>query len=398
MAGPLFETPVDIQNRVRAQREAALANASPFLGAQRAIVGTGLDAVFGNPEIKKAEKIQKAIESAQTSLPPDADETTRELTRLMAARDAFAEAKDFSTVSRIDQQIIAMKGAQMEQRKLKAQVEDAEETNVRNKELHPLKVQDAIASANEYENWAHPTSGSQVAVLETDLEEKARLAKLGYVGQGKINLQGSKEDVFGTKSPVVTDLQTALLSSREQQQNIRDVMRQYDPSFTEWGTQLMNFGTSKLEKVIGEKNIPEGAKERLGQYVAWRRNTRDALNRYIKYITGAQMSQFEIKRIMGAFPTEDNGHTEFLANTREVMRQAMQAEKRASLALRLGLEVKDGDELAAKLGDLSDFEVSDADVDRALNISKVKANNGKKKPLPTDRQPTIDELVEFYKE
>jgi hypothetical protein len=78
-------------------------------------------------------------------------------------------------------------------------------------------------------------------------------------------------------------------------------------------------------------------------YHEWRANTRDSLNRYIKELTGAAMSNTEAGRITGAFPNEDDSHTAYISKMRNVVRQTLAIQKRAQQYLSAGAVAPSGD-------------------------------------------------------
>lgn len=365
------ESPQEVMQRLQTMRSQAMATNNPML-AQQAVLGNVFDSIFGNPEVKRAKQIQDRVQQAVANVPEGADDMQTQMAQLMATRDALVDAGDLSTASKVNMQMLQLGQMQMEQRRLKADTARLEGEEARDQAQFPIDMQNKLADANEYENWVNLETGHSLGLHEADIDLKQLYQSRGYQPMGKPTITGTKADVLGLTKPVLTDLQTALQGAREQQMNLRTMHGLYDPSFTTWGTRLLNQGITNFEKLGGE--IPADKKAKYAQYMEWRSSSLDAANRYVKYITGAQMSQFEIKRIMAVVPTPTNGDTEFRSKLRQMMRIGLQAEKRAAIALQNGLQKLTGDEIVGMLGPLEQFEVSEAEIDAALGFSGEQAN------------------------
>ena len=118
---------------------------------------------------------------------------------------------------------------------------------------------------------------------------------------------------------------------------MREIARQFRPEFLTFEEQAKQYGVSWLDKfdATRSKLTPEQIQQH-AQYTAFRRDTVDNLNRYIKEITGAAMGVEEAKRIISAQPNMDDGPTAFMAKIKATQRAAELAVARARLLRRDG--------------------------------------------------------------
>lgn len=118
---------------------------------------------------------------------------------------------------------------------------------------------------------------------------------------------------------------------------MREISRQFRPEFLTFEEQAKQYGVSWLDKfdATRSKLTPEQIQQH-AQYTAFRRDTVDNLNRYIKEITGAAMGVEEAKRIISAQPNMDDGPTAFIAKIKATQRAAELAVARARLLRRDG--------------------------------------------------------------
>lgn len=109
----------------------------------------------------------------------------------------------------------------------------------------------------------------------------------------------------------------------EQLGRMREITRQFRPEFLTFEEQAKQYGVSWLDKfdATRSKLTPEQIQQH-AQYTAFRRDTVDNLNRYIKEITGAAMGVEEAKRIISAMPNMDDSPTQFMAKAKAAQRAA----------------------------------------------------------------------------
>lgn len=118
---------------------------------------------------------------------------------------------------------------------------------------------------------------------------------------------------------------------------MREISRQFRPEFLTFEEQAKQYGISWLDKFDATRsNLTPEQIQQHAQYTAFRRDTVDNLNRYIKEITGAAMGVEEAKRIISAQPNMDDGPTAFMAKIKATQRAAELAVARARILRRNG--------------------------------------------------------------
>jgi hypothetical protein len=184
----------------------------------------------------------------------------------------------------------------------------------------------------------HPQTGAMINVPANDAIKRAELRARGYVESGKPTIQGSKEDVLGLTKPVVTDLQTSIANSSKMLDGFATIAQKWNPSFLTLPTQAVQAANKGFEKLTGKSLTPEVAAQ-AQQYYDFRIQTTQALNSYIKSITGAQAAVAEYERLQRSFPNMDMSPTEFLSALRESVKNTLAIGKRSQLALASGMNV-----------------------------------------------------------
>lgn len=120
-----------------------------------------------------------------------------------------------------------------------------------------------------------------------------------------------------------------------------DRLRQVQSQFRREYLTLAGRGKALLSKgkeMLGGELSEEDSKY-LTDFSQFKGSTLDNLNRYIKEITGAAMSQSEAKRIQAGMPSMDDAPTEFEAKMDNTMRLLSRAQARAYYTLQNGLTV-----------------------------------------------------------
>lgn len=134
--------------------------------------------------------------------------------------------------------------------------------------------------------------------------------------------------------PTVNRLQDDLVNYQAGMDRLRQMRASARPEFlTAQGRMSRLFAKGK--DYVGA-STPEEQKY-LSDFTAFRSNTLDSLNRYIKEITGAAMTNTEAERIMSAMPTPDDSPSEFSSKWDATMTQLSRANARAAYTLRKGL-------------------------------------------------------------
>ena len=183
--------------------------------------------------------------------------------------------------------------------------------------------------------------GKFVKSVREGSEEADNFAGMpGYRIVESTSITGSKKDV-GLTSKAKGQAETDILDIQESISDLEDIQRTYRPEFQTFATRAEASIKAVLEKG-GKELSPEDAKL-VGDVALYKQDAWDAVNAYIKYLTGAQMSEAEARRIMKSFPdprlglTEGDSPTEYKRKLDGVLRKARLSLARNSYALSKGL-------------------------------------------------------------
>lgn len=181
------------------------------------------------------------------------------------------------------------------------------------------------------------------------------------------NVQISRGPADTLHSTTEKDLEKNMVDSVSALGRLSDIERSFDDSFLEVGTRFDNWHTRWKEKAKGTifedfigKASPEDQKE-LDEYSAFRRDAIENINRYIKEITGAQMSEKEANRLRKAMPDPGEGvfdgdsSTEFKSKWRSAVKSLRTSLVRYNYLRSRGLEDK-AIESMSKTGTLPDLK------------------------------------------
>lgn len=348
-AGLNLPSPQQVQAANRARYQEMWASGNPQ-AMQQATFSNFLDSIFGNPQEVQAKQIMATLNSAQSSVTAQEGDTDvdTEIRRIKAMRDAVAD-KDPQVASQLNMQMLQLGQVKLEQDKLKAEAtykaaaeQRAQSAEERAAALFPIeaatKGNEFAQSLGEGVNYMDPKTGAMVNVPANDALKRAELRARGYVEAGKPTLQGSKEDVVGLTKPVSTDLQTSIINSAKQLDAFAQIAQKWNPSFLTLPTQVVQAANKGFERLTG-KNISPDVAAQAQQYYDFRVQTMQALNTYIKSITGAQAAVAEYDRLERSFPNMNMGPTEYLSALRESVKNTLGISKRAGQALQSGLNV-----------------------------------------------------------
>ena len=185
--------------------------------------------------------------------------------------------------------------------------------------------------------------GKHITDLRRDSLEADMYAEKGYrVTEQKVT--GTLKDV-GVTSGTAKKIETDLLDLQTARDDLQDIKEIYDPKMQTFATRSEAFILSVLEK-SGAELTPDQEKL-VGDVAEYKQSAWDAANRYIKYLTGAQMSEAEARRIMKSFPdprigiTEGDSPTEFKRKLDAVMRDVEDTIARNQYVLRKGFTVEE---------------------------------------------------------
>ncbi len=348
-AGLQINTPQAVQAANKQRYQEMWASGNPHVMRQ-ATFQNSLDALFGNPEEMQAKRVMDTLNSAQNGITPQEGDTDvdTELRRLRAMRDAVSDL-DPNAASQLNTQMLQLGQVKLEQDKLKADQRraDAAERRAENEETRkassfPIQVAkdltDLTADQLEGVNYMNPQTGAMVNVPVGDAIKRAELRARGFVEAGKPTLQGSKEDVTGLTKPVVTDLQTSIANGAKQLDAFAQIAQKWNPSFLTLPTQVIQAANKGFEKLTGQSFSPQVAAQ-AQQYYDFRIQTTQALNGYIKSITGAQAAVAEYDRLQRSFPNMDQSPTEFLSALRQSVKNTIGISKRSQQALASGMNI-----------------------------------------------------------
>lgn len=341
-AGLQINSPQQIQAANRARYQEMWASGNP-IAMQQATLQNSLDAIFGNPDEMQAKRVMDTLTGAQNSVTPQEGDTDvdTEIRRLQSMRDAISDI-DPNVASQLNTQMLQLGQVKLEQDKLKAEEARARAKEAREASLFPLEVatkgNELAQGIAEGVNYMHPQTGAMVNVPANDAVKRAELRARGYVEAGKPTLQGSKEDVLGLTKPVVTDLQTSISNSAKQLDAFATIAQKWNPNFLTLPTQVIQAANKGFERLTGQSFSPQVAAQ-AQQYYDFRVQTMQALNTYIKSITGAQAAVAEYDRLERSFPNMSMSPSEFLSSLRESVKNTIGISKRAQQALASGMNI-----------------------------------------------------------
>ena len=109
----------------------------------------------------------------------------------------------------------------------------------------------------------------------------------------------------GMQKPTAAKVEEKQLAANEGLSRISNIVKSFKPEFQEIPTKL-GVAWSSLKSKMGA-NIPPEEKAKLQEFAAFKQDSLENINLYIKEITGAQMSEKEADRIRRAQPDPGDG-------------------------------------------------------------------------------------------
>ena len=146
-------------------------------------------------------------------------------------------------------------------------------------------------------------------------------------------------------NPVKTKVQKDVLDTQESLTRLNGIAAQFKPEFQTLGTRWDVLRSDVSEK-LGFKLNPEDA-ALVSDYSTFRMDAIDQINRYIKMITGAQMSEKEAERILKGMPNpgqgffDGDGPTAFMAKMDRTIEKLNLAQARYKYMLMNGIALDD---------------------------------------------------------
>jgi hypothetical protein len=125
---------------------------------------------------------------------------------------------------------------------------------------------------------------------------KGKGARITLPDGTTMELGGAREMTTKTKGAI----EDKLLSSKEQLERIRNIKEEFRPEFQEIGARLESAWTGMRSK-LGQDVSKEEATQ-LTEFKSYQRKSIENINKYIKEMTGAQMSEKEADRLRLAQP------------------------------------------------------------------------------------------------
>lgn len=116
---------------------------------------------------------------------------------------------------------------------------------------------------------------------------------------------GSLEDVLDLSNKTKSDLEKDVVVSEKGLGRLQTISQQFDPKFLEVGTKFKAAFLSGIEKAGVSLDTEDT--QFLTKFSKFKKSASGHLNRYVKEITGAQMSEAEVKRLMRDVPNPGAG-------------------------------------------------------------------------------------------
>jgi hypothetical protein len=169
------------------------------------------------------------------------------------------------------------------------------------------------------------------------------LALIGKGDAGKILLEADNANKLDKEAK--NQVEKDLVAATNQLGRLDDIANSYRERFQTLEGKIKNRFNSWVDYLgFARKSMNPKDRQDLAEFTAFRRDAFENLNRYIKEITGAQMSEAEAQRLMRAMPNpgvglfDGDSPTEFKAKMDSVVRQTKLAYARMSYLRKNGFE------------------------------------------------------------
>ena len=176
-----------------------------------------------------------------------------------------------------------------------------------------------------------------------DPRRKAYDAAIDRSGGPGVNVSVNPNISLGKEASNKVD--TGLLDTTQGLMKLSAIEGQFKPEYQQFGPRL-SAGWASIREKMGA-NINPQDKQFLAEFSAYKRNAVNAMNEYIKSITGAAMSEAEAQRILRGMPNPGQGvfdgdsPTEFKAKLDDAMRQTKLSLARYEYIKRNGIALTD---------------------------------------------------------
>lgn len=125
-------------------------------------------------------------------------------------------------------------------------------------------------------------------------------------GLGKALLESSRQSNY--EKPAINRLETGIVNSEEGYARLQNIARNFKPEFLTVQGNIKGSWLNFLDKIrSGSQPLDQTQQKYLEEYSTFKQDAWDNANRYIKEITGAQMSEAEAARLLRALPNPGTG-------------------------------------------------------------------------------------------
>ena len=193
------------------------------------------------------------------------------------------------------------------------------------------------------EYMALPDDSPRKKLYERKLAEKGMVIESDGKGGVTIKTNARQDSGLGTAGKNQTDKD--LLDTTRGLERVNRIVAEYKPEYQELS---IRFGAawSNLKEKLGS-GLNDNEKKTVSEYAAFRMEAIDNINRYIKEITGAQMSEKEADRLTKGMPNpgqgmfDGDGPTQFKAKLDRVHANLKKVAARYYYIKQHGISIKD---------------------------------------------------------
>ena len=172
--------------------------------------------------------------------------------------------------------------------------------------------------------------GDFVENVREDSPEADDYADKGFRIVESTAIAGTKDEVgFGLSKADYSKQVVSTFNAEENINRLENIQTRFDDKFLQLGGKI-EYGVAIAADYLGKSSPAQ--KQYIRQVTDWKTSAWDQVNRYIKDITGAQMSEAEARRILRALPNPETSI--FTASSPEQYKQALEtAIREAKLAV-----------------------------------------------------------------
>jgi hypothetical protein len=213
---------------------------------------------------------------------------------------------------------------------------------------------------------------------------------------GQVTIE--KGDYLGARSDVApgmgiatsNTLNKSLYDNYTQLDRLKQVAKTYNPDFLKYDSKFKAYKI-RVKNKLGIELTPDEEKFS-HDFAVFKRRTIENINKYIKEITGAQMSQAEAERLMEAMPNvgsgfwDGDGPVDFQAKLQDAIDMAKRAVIRDLYIKRNGITFKSKDEMATAISLYSG-------VDNLINQEGQKIEEEIRAAQPGLTDPEVEQAV-----